>query len=177
MDNKYLVDLRYLVDLSKIKVCIEISNCIEYENPLSVMDNLTRLLDFINNNQDYMPKKININVFNSLLKKVKLNRDFVYELDTYINESSEKLKKDKGWDKTDLAKVGIPRSSFEITLQELIIFYKVLESLENCYNIIKDDTILFFGEATYFNNIKTIKNMLEKRLAYAILNIRVYFKE
>ncbi|ADK13143.1 MULTISPECIES: hypothetical protein [Clostridium] len=171
MNNKYLVDLRHLIDLSRIKAYIEISNCIEFQHPTDVMDNLTRLLSYANKNSICMPKQIDTGIFNSLIKKVEANRDYLHELNEYIEDSSRKLKEDNGWEENDMSKVGIPRSSFGITLEELIVFYKVLENLENCYDIIKNDIVTFWSVETYFNNIKTIKNMLEKRLAHAIINV------
>lgn len=171
MNNHYWVDLRNLIDLSRIKVYIEISNCIEYQHPIYVLDNLTNLLNCINRNSNCMPKKINIDVFNSLLRKVEENKNYLHELDRYIEYSSKILKENNGWEKDDSAKVGIPRSSFQITLEELIVFYKVLEKLEKCYDIMKHDIIMLWPVETYYTSIKTIKDMLEKRLAHAIINI------
>jgi uncharacterized FlgJ-related protein len=142
----------------------------EFQHPTYVMDNIYRLLNYANKNSICIPEQIDISIFNNLLKKVEANKDYLHELNEYIQASNRKLKEHKGWKENDMSEVGIPRSSFRITLKELIVFYKVLEKLENCYDIIKNDIIIFWSAETYFNNIKTIKNMLEKRLAHAIIN-------
>ncbi|GCD13251.1 hypothetical protein [Clostridium tagluense] len=110
MEEKYLVDLRHLIDLNKLNVYINISNCFEYDYPTDSMNYLCALLKYVRTNiNDWCfnnIKDININIFDSLIKKVNKNKDWLYTLDDYIEYASDKLKSDKGWSKENLAKVG-----------------------------------------------------------------------
>ncbi|NFN85940.1 hypothetical protein FDF31_03815 [Clostridium sporogenes] len=171
MDDKYIVDLRHLVDLNKTKVYIEVSSCIEYDYPTEGMNRLYHLLSYIQNHINELPfEEINASVFNNLLKKIEDNKNYLYELDDYIQSANKNLKKDKGWTQDDAASVGLPRESFKITIEELIEFYKSLEQLERYYDIVKEEISIGHSINIYFKNIENIKNMLEERLAYAMVN-------
>ena len=173
MDEKYLVNLRHLIDLNKITVYIDIGSCFEYSHPTEGMNILCSLLKYVEQNLDDFPfKDINKIVFKGFIKKIEHSKDCLYELDNYIKSASSKLKIDKGWTEHDAAKVGLPKDSFNITLEELIVFYYVLEKLQDSYQNIKENFIMLWNFTTYFKNIENIKTRLEKRLMYAVVRSR-----
>lgn len=173
MNDKYIVDLRHLVDLNKTTVYIEVSSCFEYTYPTEGMDLLCHLLKYVQKHINEWPfEKIDASVFNNLVKKVEDNKKYLYELDSYIKCANKKLKKDKGWPEKDIASVGLPKESFKITIEELIVFYKSLELFEEYYDKVKEEIFIAQSTKSYFKNIEAIKHMLEKRLAYAIINKR-----
>lgn len=173
MDDKYMVDLRHLVDLNKTTVYIEVSSCFEYKYPTEGMNILCHLLRYVQKHiNERLFENIDASAFNNLVKKVEDNKNYLYELDRYIEFTNKKLKKDKGWDEDDCASVGLPKQSFEITIEELIAFYKSLELLEECYDKVKEEIIIAQSISNYLKDIEAIKGMLEKRLAYAIINKR-----
>lgn len=175
-DDKYLVDLRHLADLNKTTVYIGLSECLELQYPTETMDDLVNLLNYMKRHFENMVGKIelkvDLDVFYSLLEKIKANRDYIHELDNYIIDANKKLKEDKGWSKDDMTTVGVPSNSLRVTLDELIVLYKVMEELESLYKFIEKERIVFWKISRYFSNIKSIKDMLEKRLAFAIISKR-----
>jgi hypothetical protein len=173
MDEKYLVDLRHLIDLNKGTVYINVASCFECQYPTEGMNALYSLLKHIDNNLDkFEHKDINKSIFYSLIQKIDDNRKWLHELNEYILEANSKLKIDKGYSESDFAKVGIPHGSFDITLEELIVFYKILVILQESYEDIKGHIIYSWSISNYFRHIEAIKTMLEKRLMYAFIKSR-----
>jgi hypothetical protein len=172
MDTKCMCDLRHLVDLSSAEVWVEISEHMdEYSRPIIGMDVLCNLFKWIKENSPGLKfYKLEMRVFNSLLEKLEKNRDDIIELDRYIQEASDRLKEVKGYNQTDLTKVGIARKSFAITLEELINFYKGLEILEEEFEVINESTFILWSIGSYYKNIYTLKQMLERRLVHALIN-------
>ncbi|AUM88272.1 hypothetical protein [Clostridium botulinum] len=172
MNDKYIVDLRHLVDLNKTKVYIEVSSCLEYEYPTEGMNWLYHLLSYVQNHiNEFQFKEIKASVFNNLLKKIEENKNYLYELDNYIEFANENFKKDKGWTQDNATSIGLPKASFKITIEELIEFYKSLEQLERYYDMLKEKISIGWTCNKYFKNIENIKNMLEKRLAFAMIKV------
>lgn len=176
MNDNYLVDLRHLIDLNKTKVYIDISSCMQYSYPTEAMDDLVNLLVGMRQYISHTFNQTDMNIFNDLLEKVKDNRDYLYELDEYICHCNKQLKKDKGWSEDDSASVGIPKSNFQITLEELIVFYNVLEEFEKNYNIIKPSITGLWGAKSYFYDVRAIKDTLQERLTYAIVSTRNFYR-
>lgn len=172
MEEKYLVDLRHLIDLNKLTVYINLSDCCEYDYPTDLMNYLCSLLKYVKENINdlcfYDIKDINKNVFDSLIKKITKYKDWIYTLDDYISFANDKIKSDRGWPQNALSHIGLPNDSLQITLEELIIFYKVLENVQSSYNDIKENHLTYSNVYCYVMNIENIKTMLEKRLMYTI---------
>ncbi|GCD13250.1 hypothetical protein [Clostridium tagluense] len=178
MEEKYLVDLRHLIDFNKLTTYIDVSDCFEYQYPTNGMDMLYSLLRYAKENLATFRFDItDKTVFYSFMNKIEDNKNMLLELNKYILFANNKLKLDKGLLEGDALKVGLPQASFVITLEELIIFYKILEKLQESYENIAKWSIsegnigtCFRNVGTYFRNIETIKTMLEKRLMYKLTN-------
>ena len=160
------MDENYLVDLNKLNAYIDISSCFEYQHPMDGMNMLYTLLEYVSKNLDTFDfDDINKTIFYSFMQKFKANKDLLCEQNKYLLSATNKLKFNKGLPESDWAKVSLPQEAFYITLKELILFYRVLATLQDCYeDIIIENSILSWNIGSYFRNTEALKTMLEKRL-------------
>lgn len=172
IDKENFAYLKYLIDLRQETVNIEVSSCFEYVYPTEAMNWLCVILKYLQKNSEYFYKisKMDMSVLGSLIQKLEENEKWLNEFDGYIRYANKKLKKDKGWPENDVASVGLPREVLNITLEELVIFYKCLEILEKDYHYIKEQHGILWSIERYFKYIDNIKNMLNERLAYKVIN-------
>lgn len=171
MDKEYIEDLKHLIDISKTKVNIEVSNRFEYMHPIDVIKYFYPVIKHLRDNIERyeVVMKFDRKVLDSLVSKLENNKESLCELDRYINYANDKLKEDKGWTKNDCVQVGLPKEAFEVTVEELIVFYNCLELLESYYPYISKDIVIPWSIESHFKYMNDLKGMLEKRLAFAII--------
>lgn len=172
MNKEYLTDLMHLIDISKTEVYINVSGCFGYTHPVEGMKIFCILLDYIEKHiSDYWKyEKIDRNIFSSLVRKINSNKDKLQENDRYICYANKKLKEDKGWNEDVHVSVGLPKSAFIVILEELIVLYTVIELLEEDYCMITKNYTIMWSITNHFEYMRDIKEMLEKRLASAMIN-------
>jgi len=160
-----------VINLGSVKVGIDVSRCFEYSHPIDSMEMLLNLLKWIEKNIDNLSSyNVNKSSLESLINKFEENMNYIYEHDFYLKEATSKYKKHKGFSDKELLTVGVPKGSFEITLEELLNFHKGISILEEEYDYVRKNNLLIGDSVYYFRSLECIKNMLERRLTYAIAN-------
>jgi hypothetical protein len=162
---------RSLLDLNNIKVIVDVTRCFEFSHPKESTLTLHKLLKWVQKNHDSLGVyNINKNALDSFIEKYELNMNYIIEHDFYLKEANDKYKNHKGYSESAVANVGIPRGSFEVTLEEVRNFYKCINVLEEEHDIVKGKNIVLGDSGYYFRSMEAIKAMLEKRMTYAIIH-------
>jgi hypothetical protein len=162
---------RNLLDLNDIKVDIEVSRCFEFTHPKESTMMLHKLLKWIQKNLDSLSVyNINKVALDNFIEKYELNMNYIIERDFYLKEANDRYKNHKGFSESAVANVGIPRSPFKVTLEELRNFYKCINVLEEEYDLVRGKNIVLSDSVYYFRSMEAIKAMLEKRMTYAIIH-------
>lgn len=104
MDEKSIT-----IDL-KQEVFVEIGNTFPFGYPTDNMRVLCSILKaYLILNKNLCEMKKDMKILNSVISKIESNTDDIIELNEYIRYGNNKLKEYKGWPKSDLASIGVPR--------------------------------------------------------------------
>lgn len=162
------------MDFNKISVYISVDECIPFTHPTEnvkfAKDIVYCILKY--NDSFYGTGKIDKNILSTLFDKLTINLNEILEKDSYIKFADSRYKQDKGYDEHNFATIGIPSNAFSVTINELITMYRAVEIWETSLERIKEHLIMILSDKNIYEGLHNIKSMLERRLAYAILNYK-----
>jgi len=161
-------------DFNKITLYITLE-C-DSEHPIDTARNVLELINAVYKYFDsfyytYIKESIDIDILKSLINKIEEYKEHLNYNDMLIKSMNEEYKKHYKISMDDMiSPYAIPTSSFEVTLSELVIMYRVLEFCAEDCEVLKKYIFLPWSGSLYYYNIKQIQEYLNSRLGYALLN-------
>lgn len=156
-------------DFDKLTVWISLD--IGYENPTEHVKNTYRLLNAVYRIEEDSRDDFDSNILKSLIEKMAKNISYLDDVDTILENTKEAFKpllKNAPTADIITSAYVIPTTSFEITLSELEVMYRVLNYCLDYPLKISEHMYFPWQGKYYYSNILEIQEHLKSRLAYAL---------